>query len=119
MKLFQICVFCIGILSYSQNNFDVTVQGIQGNDSIQIIMQKSVNNQLSQWVKNNEGEPLTISFNLSDGLWALIIDATGYTYPPAKVIDVPNDYAATVTLTHLSNQNYSYQWSSESVLKNF
>lgn len=113
MKLFQICVFCIGILSYSQNNFDVTVQGIQGNDSIQIIMQKSVNNQLSQWVKNNEGEPLTISFNLSDGLWALIIDATGYTYPPAKVIDVPNDYAATVTLTPLSNQNYSYQWSDD------
>ena len=78
MKLFQICVFCIGILGYSQNNFDVTVQGIQDNDSIQIVMQKSVNNQLSQWVKNNEGKPLTISFNLSDGLWALIIDATGY-----------------------------------------
>ena len=55
MKFFQICVFCIGIFGYSQNNFAVTVQGIDENDSIQIIMQKSVNNQLSQWVKNNEG----------------------------------------------------------------
>ena len=110
--LFVIIIQFVGLM-YGQNNFDVTVQGIVENDSIQIIMQKSVNNQVSQWVKNSQDESPKISFSLSDGKWALIIDATGYTYPSAKVVDVPSDFAATVTLTPMSNQNYSYQWSDD------
>ena len=53
------------------------------------------------------------NFDLHVGKWALIIDATGYTYPSAKEINIPSDSSALVTLTPMLNQDYFYEWSDD------
>ena len=48
---------------------------------------------------------LATQIDLHVGKWALIIDATGYTYH-TKEINIPSDSSALVTLTPMLNQDY-------------
>ena len=51
---------------------------------------------------------------LSNGKWALSIDATGYTYPTAKTITIPDQISATITLTPMiSDGKFKYKWSDD------
>ena len=97
-------------ISYSQNNFNVTITGLKANDSVRIIIQKSSEIIIKKWVKQNGSSPITSSFNLSNGLWAVKLDATGYSYPSQKVVTIPIDISANITLTPLLNSDYTYTW---------
>jgi hypothetical protein len=103
----------LGLTAMAQNPLTVSVNGIKQNDSIRIIMQKSAEIIVKKWVKYNPSGISTAQFNLGSGKWALIIDATGYTFPSSTVLNIPETNNATVTLTPLLNTNYSYNWNDD------
>lgn len=97
-------------IAYSQNNFDVTISGLKANDSVRIIIQKSSEIMIKKWLKQSGSTSITSSFNLASGIWAVKLDATGYTYPSQKVVNIPTDIAVNITLTPLLNSDYTYTW---------
>ena len=109
-KYLLITLLMLGTNLFAQNNLTVNVNGIKANDSIRIIVQKSAEKLLKKWVKYNSSGTSTVQFNVDNGKWALIIDATGYTFPSSTVINIPETNNATVTLTPLLNTNYIYNW---------
>ena len=53
--------------------------------------------------------------NLSIGKWALSIDAKGYLFPSAKVLDLNNNNVdVTITLTPSVSTNFNYTWQDDS-----
>lgn len=115
-KYFKLSLlFCLFSFSYlnAQTNFTVTVKGIKENDSIRLVVQKSAEILLKKWVKYDPSGTATANFDLSDGKWALKIDATGYTFPSSTVLNIPESNNATVTLTPLLNTNYIYNWNDD------
>lgn len=96
--------------SISQNNFDVNIEGLAVGDSIRVILQKGVESQFQEWAVNLDDNPVAVSFDLSEGQWALFLDGTGYYYPSSQLIDIPDDTSATFTLTPASGEDYSYTW---------
>ena len=96
--------------SFSQNNFDVNIEGLAVGDSIRVIIQKGVESQFQEWALNIDDNPVSVSFDLSEGQWALFLDGTGYYYPSSQLIDVPDDVSATYTLTPATGEDYSYTW---------
>ena len=92
-------------------NFEVSVSGIKEGDSIRLVVQKSSEYFFKEWVHYKADGPSTATFsNLVEGQWALSIDATGYTFPSTSVFDFPETTLATVELTPLQNDNYTYNW---------
>ena len=67
--------------SISQNNFQVNIEGLAVGDSIRVILQKGVESQFQEWAVNVDDNPVAVSFDLSEGQWALFLDGTGYYYP--------------------------------------
>ncbi|MDB4010941.1 Ig-like domain-containing protein [Polaribacter sp.] len=95
---------------FTQNQFDINIDGIHESDSIRVIVQKSAEILLKDWAHYNGGETSTVSFNLSEGEWAVKLDATGYTYPSQQIINIPADVNMTWTLTPLTDDDYDYTW---------
>ena len=105
-------IFWIILFKFSKN-FDVYVSGLKAGDSAQVIIQKSSESLLKKWAKTSDGSDVSLNFSLDDGKWALSIDATGYTYPTAKVINIPSDSNATITLTEMQTGSFNYSWSDD------
>ena len=111
-SLFFICFsFCL----FSQSDFKVIVEGLKASDSATVSIQKGSESKFSKIVKNSNDKAVEITFSgdyaLSDGKWALSIDATGYTYPTSKIIVIPTDLSATITLTAMINDGkFKYKW---------
>ena len=97
---------------FSQNNFDVTVAGLKAGDSARVTLQKSSESLFKKWAKSTDGSDVVLNFSgnqsLSNGKWSLSIDATGYTYPTAKVLNIPEDTSAKITLTEMQTGSYRY-----------
>ena len=98
----------ISFAAYSQN-FTVNIENLKEGDSVTVIAIQNADKFFKKWVKSTD-TPNAASFNLSNGDWAIKIDATGYTYPSQKVITIPNDISATFALTEMVGGNYSYNW---------
>lgn len=96
-------------LANAQNDFTVTVNNIKQGDSVRVIVQKSSEALLKKWI-NASDSPTAAVFSLSEGSWAVKLDATGYTYPSQQVVSIPNDTAITFGLTEATDGNYSYNW---------
>ena len=115
LKFFTILIFIISSnIIFSQNNFDVTVAGLKAGDSARVTLQKSSESLFKKWAKSTDGSDVVLNFNgnesLTNGKWSLSIDATGYTYPTAKVLNIPGDTSAKITLTELQTGSYKYTW---------
>ena len=81
-------------------------------------IQKSSESLFKKWAKSEDGSNVELNFTgneaLSNGKWALSIDATGYTYPTAKIINIPADVSAKITLTGMvSDGKYKYTWNDD------
>jgi hypothetical protein len=98
---------------HSQNNFEVYVSGLKAGDSAQVTLQKSSESLLQKWAKSSDGSDVNLTFSLDQGKWALSIDATGYTYPTAKVLNIPEDNSAKITLTEIQSGSFTYSWSDD------
>ena len=99
----------LGTFVFSQNTFTVNVNNIKDGDSIRVIAQKSSESLFKKWI-NASDSPTAAVFSLSEGEWAIKLDATGYTYPSQQVVSIPNDTAITFGLTEATDGNYSYNW---------
>ncbi|MCY4160405.1 MAG: T9SS type A sorting domain-containing protein [Flavobacteriaceae bacterium] len=92
-------------------NFNVSVVGIQENDSVRVIVKKSSEELKQKWAHHKIGEGISrVEFQLSPGLWNISIDATGYTYPSSQNFNFPHITSATFELTPLLNENFTYRW---------
>ena len=95
---------------FSQNEFKVRIDNIKEGDSILIIVQKSSDVLLKKWANYNNTETSVVNFDLSEGQWAIKLDATGYTYPSQQVVSIPSDISVTFALTALTDADYDYTW---------
>ena len=88
----------------------MTVKNINEGDSVRVIVQKGSENRIDSIVHYNPSGDSKVIFNLSEGYWSLITDATGYTFPTAYNFNFPETSNATITLTPLLNEDYIYTW---------
>ena len=114
-KYFFSVLFLLAIFSlHSQNEFKVVVEGLKAGDSARVTLQKSNESLFKKLAKSTDGSDVVLNFSgnmsLSNGKWALSIDATGYTYPTAKVLNIPEDKSAKITLTEMQTGSYKYTW---------
>ena len=105
-------LFFLFLFSFYMLNAQLTVKvdGIKENDSITVIVQKGAEQLYKKYAKYNNGNTSSVDFSLDSGEWAVKLDATGYTYPSQKVIEIPTVTSVLFTLTEASDGNYSYNW---------
>ena len=106
-SLFFICF--VFPLANAQNDFTVTVNNIKEGDSVRVIAQKSSESLVKKWIHGNTTPPEAV-FSLSDGEWAIKLDANGYTYPSQQLVTIPSDISITFELTELAGGGFSYTW---------
>ena len=93
----------------AQNSFTVTVNNIKDTDSVLVIAQKSSKELFKKWIYADRASP-TARFYLSNGNWAIKLDATGYSYPSQQIVTIPYDTSITISLKELTNDNFTYTW---------
>jgi hypothetical protein len=104
---------------FSQSSIQFKATSIRPGDSCVVIIQKSAENFYQK--KLIAGNDSTVSFtfnNISNGKWALKIDATGYYFPPTKVFELTNQNILVeskfVLITLLNSVDYVYKWEDDS-----
>ena len=107
--LLKLFFLLLSVSIFSQTQFEVIVNGIKENDSVRVIVQKSSESLLKKWIHASDS-PTSAVFSLSDGNWAVKLDATGYTYPSQQVVSIPNDTQITFGLTEATEGDFSYNW---------
>ena len=118
LTLLCLLIFSSSLNLFSQTDFKVIVKGLKAVDSATVSIQKGSESKFSKIVKDSNDSDVEITFSgdyaLSNGKWALSIDATGYTYPTSKIINIPEDVSATITLTPMtSDGKFLYTWSDD------
>ena len=112
-----LCFFIFPILLNGQSQVSGVIKGLKQGDTATIIIQKgaeSVYYKRIGGVANNLDVAYSFS-SLSNGKWALSIDAKGYIFPAAKVITLNNNNLdVTFTLTSTISANYNYTWEDDS-----
>ena len=105
--------------STAQSSITFSVTSMKPGDSCTVMVQKS--SELFYYKKLRAGADSTASHsfqNLSNGKWAVKLDATGYYYPTTKVIDLNNENqlveAKLTRITLANNVNYYYEWQDDS-----
>ena len=102
---------------YSQSSISGFVKGLDNGDSAIITVQKSTEAFYFKKIGGNSTKS-DIPFNfpgLANGKWALSIDAKGYLFPVAKVLELNNNTLENViTLTKSPDSNFTYQWQDDS-----
>lgn len=111
-------VQCFVVFTSAQSTITGVVKGLANGDSAIVRIQKSGESFFFQKVGGNLSNvdvPFQFS-NLSNGKWALSIDAKGYLFPLSKVLELNNNTVENVvTLTKAPvDSNFSYQWQDDS-----
>jgi hypothetical protein len=111
-------VFFVSVSNVSaQSIVSGVVKGLKQGDTATIKIQKDAEifffKRVGGIINNAD---VTYSFpNLSIGKWALSIDAKGYLFPTAKVLDLNNNNLdVTLTLTPSIDANFNYTWQDDS-----
>ena len=110
MKKNYTLVFFLFFSLLANAQFTVNVDGIKENDSITVIVQKGTEQLFKKYAKYNNGNTASVDFTLESGEWAVKLDATGYTYPSQKVIEIPAVSSVLFTVTEATEGNYTYNW---------
>ncbi len=122
-KTFSKCLIIIIFFIYplfakSQSQVSGVVKGLKQGDTATIKIQKSAEAFYFKRVGGiTNNADVSYSFpNLSIGKWALSIDAKGYLFPVAKVLDLNNnnlDFTITLTPAPIDS-NFNYNWQDDS-----
>jgi len=111
-------VFFTSISSLSaQSIVSGVIKGLKQGDTATIKIQKNAEAFYFKRIGGvNNNADVSYSFpNLSIGKWALSIDAKGYLFPVAKVLDLNNNNVdVTITLTPSIQANFNYIWQDDS-----
>lgn len=104
---FLVFFFFLGFIHLYSKDIKVSVNNLEVGDSALIIVQKSSEIFLKEWVY--ESLPFKI-FNLEDGKWSVKIDVNGYTYPSEQIVSIPEDKEVIFFLTKLTEIDFTYTW---------
>lgn len=115
--IYFLLLFVFPLFAQSQSIVSGVIKGLKQGDTATIKIQKNAENFFFKRVggiANNAD--VSYSFpNLSIGKWALSIDAKGYLFPVAKVLDLNNNNVdVTITLTPSIQANFNYTWQDDS-----
>jgi PKD repeat protein len=111
-------LFILYLPLFSQSQVSGVVRGLRPNDSAIVRIQKSSEFFYFQKVYSNaSGADAPFQFNnLPNGRWALSMDARGYTFPTARVLNISNANIGNniFQVTPASDTNFVYQWQDDS-----
>jgi hypothetical protein len=118
-KLIVILSFFLSIYQvnlYAQNKVVVTLKGLKSGDTALIRIQKSVEEFKFKYVGGTGSDIIHTFDTLSNGKWALSVDAKTYIFPTAAVIQLNNNsFASTIQLTKAPiDSNFRFQWQDDS-----
>jgi hypothetical protein len=118
-KLIVILSFFLSIYQvnlYAQNKVVVTLKGLKSGDTALLRIQKSGEEFKFKFVGGTGSDIIHTFDTLSNGKWALSVDAKTYIFPTASVIELNNNsFASTVQLTKAPvDSNFVYQWQDDS-----
>lgn len=101
---------------YAQNKVVVTLKGLKSGDTALLRIQKSGEEFKFKFVGGTGSDIIHTFDTLSNGKWALSVDAKTYIFPTAAVIQLNNNsFASTVQLTKSPiDSNFNYQWQDDS-----
>jgi len=116
--LLYLLLLTTSILS-AQSSIQFKATSIKPGDSCTILIQKSSENFYQK--KLIAGADSTVSYtfsNISNGKWALSIDATGYYFPPTQVFNLTDKSILVETrfilITLANSVDYVYKWQDDS-----
>ncbi|MFZ9717849.1 MAG: T9SS type A sorting domain-containing protein [Chitinophagaceae bacterium] len=111
-------LFAFTINANAQSGINGVVKGLATGDSAVVRIQKSGEQFFFTKIGGtNPASDIPFDFsNLQNGKWALSIDAKGYLFPTAKVIELNNSSSSnTITLTKApADSNFFYTWQDDS-----
>ena len=111
-------LFAFTINAKAQSGINGVVKGLASGDSAVVRIQKSGEQFFFTKIGGtNPASDIPFNFsNLQNGKWALSIDAKGYLFPMAKVIELNNSSSSnTITLTKApADSNFFYTWQDDS-----
>ena len=118
-KLIVILTFFLSIYQvnlYAQNKVVVTLKGLKSGDTALLRIQKSGEEFKFKFVGGTGSDIIHTFDTLSNGKWALSVDAKSYIFPTATVIQLNNNsFSSTVQLTKAPvDSNFNYQWQDDS-----
>ncbi len=118
-KLIVILSFFLSIYQvnlYAQNKVVVTLKGLKSGDTALLRIQKSGEEFKFKFVGGTGSDIIHTFDTLSNGKWALSVDAKTYIFPTAAVIQLNNNsFASTIQLTKVPvDSNFNYQWRDDS-----
>jgi len=118
-KLIVILSFFLSIYQvnlYAQNKVVVTLKGLKSGDTALLRIQKSGEEFKFKYVGGTGSDIIHTFDTLSNGKWALSVDAKTYIFPTAAIIQLNNNsFESTVQLTKAPvDSNFNYQWQDDS-----
>jgi hypothetical protein len=119
-KIFQpVLILLISFTLNAQSSIQFKATSIRPGDSCVVIIQKSAENFYQKKLIAGNDSTVSYTFNsISNGKWALKIDATGYYFPPTKVFDITDKNilveARFVLITLANTVDYFYKWEDDS-----
>jgi len=117
-SLIAICFFLSPFLGHGQSQVSGVVKGLKLGDTAVVKIQKNAEAFYFKKIGGiaNNADVSYAFPNLSIGKWAISIDAKGYLFPPAKVLDLNNNNIdLTITLTPATiGSTYNYTWQDDS-----
>lgn len=118
-KLIVVLSFILSIYQvnlYAQNKVVVTLKGLKSGDTALLRIQKSGESYKFKYVGGTGSDIIHTFDTLSNGKWALSVDAKSYIFPTASVIELNNNsFASTIQLTKSPvDSNFNYQWQDDS-----
>ena len=118
-KLIVILSFFLSIYQvnlYAQNKVVVTLKGLKSGDTALLRIQKSGEEFKFKFVGGTGSDIIHTFDTLSNGKWALSVDAKTYIFPTAAIIQLNNNsFESTVQLTKSPvDSNFNYQWQDDS-----
>ena len=110
-------LFCASHMELNaQNKIVVTVKGLKSGDTATLRIQKSGEIFKFKFISGTGSDVIHTFDTLSNGKWALSIDAKTYIFPTASVIELNNNsFTSTIQLTKAPvDSNFNYQWQDDS-----
>ncbi len=120
MKYFFIlAISLISNIISAQSSIQFKGTSLKPGDSCTLIIQKSSENFYEKKVIVGSDSTVNYTFsNISNGKWALKVDATGYYYPATQVFDLTNKSILVefkfMLITLANSVDYIYQWNDDS-----